>query len=118
MDIIDYERAFLQTDHAKVGMILLQHWNLPNEITIPVGFHHASELAESSRLETRIVALANILARCIDFHMSEEDDYIQQIKEYVSSNAKLPQVAHFQGNIEDIFKEFYGKVNDPERLFF
>jgi len=118
MDVIDYERAFLQTDHAKVGMILLQHWNLPNEITIPVGFHHASELAETNRLETRIVALANILARSIDFHIGEEDVYIQQVKEYVNSDAKLPQVDHFLGNIEEIFSEFYGKVNDPERLFF
>ena len=99
-------------------MVLLQHWNLPNEITIPVGFHHASELADTNRLETRIVALANILTRSIDFHISEEDLYLQQINEYVNSDAKLPQVDHFQGNIENIFREFYGKVNDPERLFF
>ena len=118
MDIIDYERSFLQTDHAKVGMVLLQHWNLPGEITIPVGFHHACEQAETNQIETKIVALANILTRCVDFHASGEDVYVQQMREYVNSDAKLPKVDHFYDNMDDIFKEFHGKVNDPERLFF
>ena len=118
MDIIDYERAFLQTDHAKVGMLLLQQWNLPDQITIPVGFHHSSDQAETNRHETKIVALANILARSIEFHATEKDAYILQVKEYISSNAKLPRVEHFHDNIEDIFSQFYEKMNDPGRLFF
>ena len=117
MDIIDYERAFLQTDHARVGMVLLQQWNLPSEITTPVGFHHSSELAETNRLETKIVALANILARAVDFHVSEEDEYILLVKEYVNQNDNLPEVPYFDENFENIFSELYQKVNDPERLF-
>ena len=117
MDIIDYERTFLQTDHARVGMVLLQQWNLPGEITTPVGFHHFSELAETNRRETKIVALANILARAVDFHASAEDEYILQVKEYVNQNDNLPEVPYFEGNIENVFSELYQKVNDPDRLF-
>ena len=116
MDVIDYERAFLQTDHARVGMVLLQQWNLPNEITTPVGFHHFSELAETNRLETKIVALANILTRAVDFHVDEKEEYILQIKEYISRNDNLPEVPEFTENIDDISSELYQKVNDPERL--
>lgn len=117
MDIIDYERAFLQTDHARVGMVLLQQWNLPSEITTPVGFHHFSELAETNQLETKIVALANILARAVDLHVSEEDEYILLVREYVNQNDNLPDVPYFDENFENIFRELYQKVNDPERLF-
>jgi len=116
MDIIDYERAFLQTDHARVGMILLQQWNLPSEITTPVGFHHFSELAETNRLETKIVALANILARAVDAHMESEDEYIEEVKEFISQNDSLPKVDYFADNIENIFGELHKKVNDPDRL--
>lgn len=116
-DNIDFERSMLQTDHARVGMALLQKWDLPGEITVPVGYHHSSEVAKSNRLETQIVQLSNELARSIDFYSLKQEQFVSQALKFVEHEEKLPEISGFLANMEDIFDKFYKKCNDATIQF-
>lgn len=57
----DAEYAILGVDHAEVGAALMKLWNLPEELCIPVRWHHKPECAESEKLVTSIVHFADTL---------------------------------------------------------
>ena len=60
------EQAELGFDHAEVGHELLSLWQLPRELCVAVGSHHAPERAETARLETTLVHLANQIAHQVE----------------------------------------------------
>ncbi len=114
--IIELERSMLQTDHAKVGMVLLQSWGLPDSITIPVGYHHSRDGKEAGLLNTKIITLANFLVESIGIRAAEPDKYLFQIDDFLEQNQNLPEVPNFQDNMETIIDEFYNKFNDAAVL--
>jgi len=67
---LEAERAVLMTDHAELGAIAAEAWQLPDTIVEAIRHHHAP-LQSSSPLAT-IVALADELA-----HTTEQDDPYQ-----------------------------------------
>jgi putative nucleotidyltransferase with HDIG domain len=64
---LEAERAVLMTDHAELGAIAAEAWQLPDAIVEAIRHHHAP-LQSSSPLAT-IVALSDELA-----HTTEHDD--------------------------------------------
>ena len=50
-------------DHALIGAAVLHHWKLPLVLTEPINLHHSPELATSFKMEARLLAVANCLAR-------------------------------------------------------
>lgn len=61
-DVCAAEQAVLTFDHAQVGYELLSLWQLPKELCVAVGCHHAPEHAKVAQLETTLVYLANHIA--------------------------------------------------------
>lgn len=64
MGTFEAEHAEWGMDHALIGAAVLHHWKLPLILTEPINLHHAPELATSFKMEARLLAVANCLARC------------------------------------------------------
>ncbi|THB71053.1 MAG: HDOD domain-containing protein [Desulfovibrio sp.] len=62
-DFLGAERDAVGVDHCQVGTALAEHWNLPDELTAPIHFHHDPAQADISlRAITYAVHLGDILA--------------------------------------------------------
>ncbi len=105
------EQTLLRTDHARVGMFLLEKWGLPAVITVPVGFHHEFHKALIHKLPTLIVHLANLLVEGMGF--VAEDGVRPEIEDFVDERI-YTAVPGFHRNMEDIIDEFYEKIHDLE----
>ena len=109
--IVELERFLLQTDHARVGMALLKQWGLPDNIFIPVGYHHSTEEKETSLLNSKIVYLANFLLENIDMQSTKQEKYCLKVEEFLEQNHALPHVPNFQANMATIIEEFFIQYN-------
>lgn len=56
------ERRF-GLDHGLIGAMVLRSWNLPEQLTEPVNWHHAPEAAPGPREPGRLLCLADACAR-------------------------------------------------------
>ena len=63
MGMFEAEHAEWGMDHALIGAAVLHHWKLPLVLTEPINLHHSPELATSFKMEARLLAVANCLAR-------------------------------------------------------
>jgi putative nucleotidyltransferase with HDIG domain len=57
------ENEVLGFNHGEVGHWLAEHWNLPDNLSDPMRFHHQPERADLAPKQTAIVHLANIIIR-------------------------------------------------------
>lgn len=115
--LVALENGLLHTDHAKVGMALLQKWGLPESITEPVGTHHDLEACQG-RLSCQIVYLANHLTESIGIHGSDAENYFYKVKEGYEATADLPDIPAFSDNMEAIIAQFYEQFNEALTLEF
>ncbi len=114
--IVALEFRLLGTDHAKVGMALLNKWGLSEKITVPVGFHHRRDHNKSKQLSATIVYLANRLVESMGIHAVGPENYLFQVQEYVDQCDDLPDVPHFKDNLEDIIASFHEEFNETADL--
>ena len=63
METFEAENTGWGMDHALIGAAVLHHWKLPLVLTEPINLHHAPDLATSFKMEARLLAVANCLAR-------------------------------------------------------
>ena len=71
--IIDYEQERFGIDHAIVGRELAQRWNLPHEIVVAIGGHHAiGETCPETELAD-VVHTAEALAHALDLGEVEKN---------------------------------------------
>ena len=110
--LVKLENFMLQTDHAKVGMALLRKWGLPDNIVIPVGYHHTVGEKESTHINSQIVYLANYLVESIGIRALKEEDYMFTVDDFPDISQELPEVPHFQENMEAIMEEFFNQLNE------
>jgi putative nucleotidyltransferase with HDIG domain len=68
----DAETAAFGFNHAEVGARLLARWGLPEPVCVPVLGHHDASWPEPFERTAAIVALANLLARCIEKNGSDK----------------------------------------------
>jgi putative nucleotidyltransferase with HDIG domain len=115
--LVTLENALLHTDHAKVGMALLQKWGLPESITEVVGAHHNLEACQG-RLPCQIVYLANHLIESIDIHGIDAENYFYKVKEGYEATPDLPEIPAFLNNMESIIAMFYEQFNEATTLEF
>ncbi len=58
------ENISLGSNHAKIGAMMAQKWNFPDNIVSAIGFHHQPQLSKDEhRIITSIAYLANMLTR-------------------------------------------------------
>jgi len=53
-------------DHGLIGAMVLRSWNLPEELTEPINWHHAPETAPSRREAAYTIACADACVRVLD----------------------------------------------------
>jgi len=115
--LIELEMYLLGTDHAKVGMALLRKWGLPEDICLPVGFHHPQKHAkEEELLSVRIVSLANFLVESIGIRSLMPESFHFNVQEFLDQNQELPEVPNFQENMEKIINRFFYQFTETSKL--
>lgn len=115
--LVALENALLHTDHAKVGMALLQKWGLPESITEVVGAHHNLEACKG-RSPCQIVFLANHLVESIGLHSIDAENYFYKVKEGYEATEELPDIPAFQDNMETIISKFHDQFHEATTLEF
>ena len=113
-NFVELEEYMLQTNHAKVGMALLQKWGLSDNITIPVGFHHTLDCPEKEKLHSQIIYLANFLVESIGIRSIAPEQYMFNVHEFLEQNQSIPDVPNVQANMENIINEFFTQFNQTE----
>ncbi|MGV1100726.1 HDOD domain-containing protein [Thiovibrio sp. JS02] len=111
------ERRLLHTDHAEVGMALLEKWGLPEAISVPVGLHHDPAQPRAKRLGVKVVHLANELVHLTEYDTENPKDFFFDVLAYEDRKADFPEVPHFESNMRLIIEEFVDKYHDTVAVF-
>ncbi|MFO7817071.1 MAG: HDOD domain-containing protein [Thermodesulfobacteriota bacterium] len=86
------EDKFWGIDHALIGGMLLQQWNLPDWVTEPVNWHHAPEMASSRhRFASRIIHVANSLNHFMNNESGQKID--PQLERLALERVKAEDIA-------------------------
>ncbi len=64
--VADIERYLLGISHVEVGAWLMESWNMPDELTAAVRFHHHEEHNNEYSVYSNIVLIANRLLKRLD----------------------------------------------------
>lgn len=116
--VVNYEHQLLHTDHAKVGMALLEQWGVPEVITIPVGFHHSEEQPEKEQMSSDIVRLANFLVNNTTLGSEEEsEDFFFDVLAFEDQKEGLPHISGFDEHMRNIIEEFIDKFKETVSVF-
>ncbi len=108
------ERAVLGTDHARIGSMLLELWDLPEAIVESVRFHHLrGEIGERGELYT--VWLADNLAMQTDFDKDfiDFETFFKKQREFLQS--EMPE-RYLLSHDMDLFEAAYDKLKEIERF--
>jgi HD-like signal output (HDOD) protein len=62
--LLDAERSAFSMDHAQIGTVMLEKWNLSSAITLAVKHHH--DPAQPDQALCQVIALANQIAHQSD----------------------------------------------------
>ena len=108
------ERAVLGTDHANIGAMLLELWDLPETIVKSVRFHHLPE-ERDERGEAYAVWLADNLAMQTDFDkdLMEFETFFRKQREFLQS--EMPE-RYLLNHDVDLFETAYGKLKEIENV--
>lgn len=115
--MIAVERRLLHTDHAVVGMALLEKWGLPESVHVPVGLHHDLSQPRAKRLGVKIVHLANALVHLTDYDSENDEDFFFDVLAFENKKAGFPDVPNFSSNMRLIIEEFVEKYRETAAVF-
>ncbi len=93
-------------EHAVIGAMTLNSWNLPPDLTEPVNWHHSPALAPDFADQSRIVCLADGLHHKL---VNEE---------YALSDSALEAKEHFDFNEKEILTELSWVLEDESMAQF
>lgn len=110
------EQQLLHTDHARVGMALLEKWGLPESVSVPVGMHHTLDQPQAQRVNAKVVHLANVLAHLTSID-EEGDEFFFDVLAYEDRRAILPEVPQFEKNMRIIIEEFVEKYQSTVAVY-
>lgn len=75
INVVRAETEVLGIDHAQLGKILAEKWNLPDVLAEPIATHHKPEKDSENLLITEIVHLANAVAVSAGYGLGNNQDY-------------------------------------------
>jgi putative nucleotidyltransferase with HDIG domain len=109
------ERAVLGMDHANIGSMLLELWDLPETILESVRFHHLREEG-GERGELYAIWLADNLAMQIDFDKDFMDfeTFFRKQREFLQS--EMPE-RYLLNHDVDLFETAYDKLKEIESVW-
>lgn len=68
---IEFEREIIGVDHAEVGAIMIDKWNLPEYFIEPIKYHHEPSKAKNKFI-TNILHIADIIAKFTSINYHDE----------------------------------------------
>ncbi len=79
--LIAAEQQQMAISHAEAGYLLADHWGLPPEISEPIRFHHAPELAKQAKDVVEMIAAAAAIAEAHTGEPLEADIFAERCAE-------------------------------------
>ena len=77
---IQAEEQILQTDHARIGQLLMSKWHMPEDVCRSIEFHHRPSEAGDHQQLSFIVALGNLLSHLFGDHpKANVDENLQRL---------------------------------------
>lgn len=73
-DEVEYEA--LGFTHAEVGALLLERWNLPSSLTMPVRFHHRYDEATDFAREAALIHIGSRVSHLMEQERSDSPPYL------------------------------------------
>jgi HD-like signal output (HDOD) protein len=73
-DEVEYEA--LGFTHAEVGALLLERWNLPSSLTMPVRFHHRYDEASDFAREAALIHIGSRVSHLMEQERSDKPPYL------------------------------------------
>lgn len=113
------EKEVIGFDHADLGRVLVQFWNLPPSLEEVVAYHHSPREARRYPVETAVVHIADIIAHAMQFGKSGEQ-YIPPIDEKaweligVPTSVLSPTMDQLEREIKDVVQSLFGKTEHVE----
>lgn len=104
------EEIILGMDHAQAGQKLMEKWNIPQEITSAVRWHHQPDSAESFSNIARMIHIADIMAYSEGIGAG-----IDGLKYRFSSQIKTDLGLKFE-DVEYVASKTLDKMNELEAL--
>jgi putative nucleotidyltransferase with HDIG domain len=104
------EREALSMDHAAVGALLLEKWDLPEAIIDAVRLHHCPEMLRDNE-NAYAIWLANALAKAVDFQKELADFGLFFDKQRQLLQAEMPErylLKHHVGLFEQAYSNIQG----------
>lgn len=80
INLVRAEMEVFGIDHAQLGKILVEKWNLPDILTEPIAGHHKPGQGGEHLLITRIVHLANAVAVSAGYGLGNDRDYFLDLR--------------------------------------
>jgi putative nucleotidyltransferase with HDIG domain len=111
---IQVEKEILSMDHAGVGSLLLEKWDLPEAIVESVRLHHSPEEVRDNE-NAYTTWLANTLAKAIDFRkdLSDFGLFFDQQRELLQ--AEMPERYLLKHHVA-LFEQAYGNIRGIEEF--
>jgi putative nucleotidyltransferase with HDIG domain len=104
----DAELAVLGADHAEIGGLMLEVWNLPAELATAVRFHHAPEFDPSGL--ALLLHISNCCAK-VHAHSRGWQEFEESLQPYAMEQLRLPL-----SDIEECWGEVLQDMDGIERL--
>ena len=110
-NIIEAERESLGFDHAYVGGLMLENWNLPEATCDAIRYHHNPRGAEVTALEGNILSAPDTLANYsgtggFSETIAEHDELSPSISELLDLTADIDRDAL----LEEVDQQFIGTI--------
>ncbi|MGA3173580.1 MAG: HDOD domain-containing protein [Syntrophorhabdales bacterium] len=111
---IEAEREVFGTDHAEIGSMLLESWNIPEKIVDAVRLHHRRE-ETGEDAEPYAVWLANNLAKLIDpaKELGDFETFFKKQRGFLQSEMADK---YFLGRDMDLFEAAYDELKRVQNV--
>jgi putative nucleotidyltransferase with HDIG domain len=113
--LTDLEKELLGVDHTEISCMLLDHWQLPEELKGPIAHHHAPQAArENEKMSAAILRLADVIAiqDGLNGPYGHADAIAPESLRVLNINKEDLEVlvTTYQHDIRDVFPYFENKV--------
>ena len=102
LSLLRAEREVLEFDHAEIGKLVAEKWNLPGSLVEPIGFHHAPLLAENYKDLTYIIHLANAVVIVAGYGLGDDKDYHLDTKVLTQVGMSFDKLMGFSSEIGNV----------------
>lgn len=111
ISITEGEKHIIGIDHAEVGMMMAEKWNLPPELRAGIAHHHKPDEEKDEPVMAQIINVANIL--CKQQHIGfAGDDILEPISKEARLLLNLDAAAE-----EEVIKQMENELKEAEAFF-